>query len=472
MKNLMLLIAGIFICSSILADSASPVPKTGQTTSYRTGDDGDLEMGVAWPNPRFTDLGDGTVKDNLTGLEWIKDPHSLSGNSGGQNWPSAIDFCNGLVYADHSDWRLPNIKELESLMDCGQYSPALPSGHPFSGVQSVYYWSGTSCLGNTSLKFCVYVPMGVVDSLDQSGQRYVWPVRREIVSATPSVMASEMADMDTRDYMLVVSSERGTPVPNVGTNAFAWRATVTCSVDSAVTCGLTNWTSAGWSGSGSVSTSGATPDTGSFVLTSLVSSIVWNWNTNYWLEATSVNPGGLVFPGSGWHPAGENLMLSVAMADGWLFMGWSGDASGDYTATNIIVPIVRPVSVTATFSDDADGDGLLNTNETALGTNPRNSDSDSDGMDDPKELVAGTSPTNSASVLAVNLSTGVSANEVSWYGVSGRYYRLEYTDDLANGWTPQGVAIPGENAQIMTPDISAGAKRFYRIRVSDNPSGL
>ena len=37
------------------------LPQTGQTTSYATGDDGDLERGVAWPVPRFTDQGDGTV---------------------------------------------------------------------------------------------------------------------------------------------------------------------------------------------------------------------------------------------------------------------------------------------------------------------------------------------------------------------------------------------------------------------------
>ncbi len=43
------------------------VVKTGQTTSYRTGDDGDLEKGVAWPDTRFTDNGNGTVTDNLTG---------------------------------------------------------------------------------------------------------------------------------------------------------------------------------------------------------------------------------------------------------------------------------------------------------------------------------------------------------------------------------------------------------------------
>ena len=44
----------------------APVEKTGQTTSYGIGDDGDLEKGIPWPNPRFTDNLNGTVTDNLT----------------------------------------------------------------------------------------------------------------------------------------------------------------------------------------------------------------------------------------------------------------------------------------------------------------------------------------------------------------------------------------------------------------------
>ena len=285
------------------------------------------------------------------------------------------------------------------------------------------------------------------------------------------ISSSTEAQSDSRNYALVVSSAHGTPVPSIGTNLYAWRTTVIGKVDNAVISGLTNWTSAGWSGAGSVPVSGVSTNTGGIVLTGLVSAITWNWNTNYWLEVIKSGSGS-VNPSSGWRLAGENLSLAVTPSNGWLFMSWSGDASGDYTATNIIIPIVRPVSLTATFSDDADGDGLLNTNETALGTNPRKKDTDGDGLSDPQELIAGTSPTNSASVLAVKLSTDVSANQVSWYGVSGRYYRLEYTDDLANGWTPKGTVSSGANAQIMKLDITSGGKRFYRIRVSDSPSGL
>jgi hypothetical protein len=283
--------------------------------------------------------------------------------------------------------------------------------------------------------------------------------------------ASVDLTVDTRDYLLTVSSAHGTPVPDIGTNSYAWRATVTCSVDSAVISGLTNWTSAGWSGIGSISASGSSTNTGSVMLTGLVSSITWNWNTNYWVEAVT-NGAGQVNGGNTWVPAGSNATLSVTPDSGWLFMGWSGDSTNDYAEESIIIPVVRPVSVTATFSDDADGDGLLNTNEMALGTNPRNSDSDGDGLPDRHELVAGTSPTNPASVLDIQLSLSGSANELSWYGVSGRYYQLEYTDDLGTSWLPKGTIVSGANSAVLTLDIGAGAKRFYRIRVSDNPSEL
>ncbi|MDZ7695556.1 MAG: DUF1566 domain-containing protein [Deltaproteobacteria bacterium] len=121
--------------------SSAAVPKTGQTTSDAAGDDGDLQKGVAWPSPRFTANIDGTVTDNLTGLMWILD----STSSGIKTWANALTYCNALIFpADgHDDWRLPNIRELYSLVDLSQSSPALPPGHPFTVNNTGYYWSST-----------------------------------------------------------------------------------------------------------------------------------------------------------------------------------------------------------------------------------------------------------------------------------------------------------------------------------------
>lgn len=153
------------------------VPKTGQTTSYRTGDDGDLQKGTAWPDPRFSDHGNGTVTDNLTGLMWVKSPHGLAGNSGSQTWNNAIDFCNGLTHAGHSDWRLPNVRELQSLIDYGRSWHALPSEHPFTGVLSSSYWSSTTNAIYTDLAWYVSLGLGHVLSNLKSDTNFVWPVR-------------------------------------------------------------------------------------------------------------------------------------------------------------------------------------------------------------------------------------------------------------------------------------------------------
>src|SRR4030042_4797775 len=112
----------------------APVPKTGQTDPYGLiGTDGALQKGVAWPTPRFTDNLNGTVTDKLTGLIWMK-----TGNAFGlRTWLQALSDANNLKSGDPytdltdgskaGDWRLPNIQELQSLVDYSRNAvPAIP----------------------------------------------------------------------------------------------------------------------------------------------------------------------------------------------------------------------------------------------------------------------------------------------------------------------------------------------------------
>ena len=159
----------------------APVEKTGQTTSHADYDDGYYEKGVAWPNPRFTDNSNGTVTDNLTGLIWLKYANAF----GLRNWATALTDCNTLNSGEHGlidgsaegDWRLPNVKELQSLIDFGNYDPALPSGHPFSGVRSNGYWSSTTYAYNTDYAWAASLYRGYVSYANKTGIFYVWPVR-------------------------------------------------------------------------------------------------------------------------------------------------------------------------------------------------------------------------------------------------------------------------------------------------------
>lgn len=169
------------------------VEKTGQITSYATGDDGDLEKGVTWPNPRFTDNNDGTVTDNLTGLVWLKDANRF----GEETWADALSACNALAAADGTDltdgssagdWRLPNVKELQSLIHYGFSNPSLPDtrgtgkwseDNPFLAVQSSNYWSSTTYAGYTFSAWGVGMDRDGVDLDDKDNYYYVWPVRSD-----------------------------------------------------------------------------------------------------------------------------------------------------------------------------------------------------------------------------------------------------------------------------------------------------
>lgn len=172
----------------------APAAKTGQTTSYVAGDDGDLETGIASPNPRFTDNGDGTITDNRTKLVWLKNADCYSGKMA---WSLAIFYCKSLKSGDcglsdgsaAGDWRLPNLFEMESLRDMEYTTWALPNtagtgqwseGDPFTTVQNADYWSSTTYKAvPATYAWKVLMYNGGVQEHMKADTCYVWPVRNK-----------------------------------------------------------------------------------------------------------------------------------------------------------------------------------------------------------------------------------------------------------------------------------------------------
>lgn len=166
---------------------------TGQVKSYAVGDDGDWMPGASAAS-RFLDNGDGTVKDNLTGLIWLKNANcsatlgGVTSAGAGLTWANALTWSNNLAtgtcgLSDGSvagQWRLPNRSELKSLVDLSHSpAPALPTGHPFLTVQSLLYWTGSSYAGSTATN-AWYVNMSdgnAGNSNKTSVFSYIWPVR-------------------------------------------------------------------------------------------------------------------------------------------------------------------------------------------------------------------------------------------------------------------------------------------------------
>ena len=152
------------------------LPKTGQTIIYKDGDDGFYQKGYPKSGPRFKDNGDGTITDLATGLMWVQDGNGEGCNFGeGLVWEDAIDFCEQLEFAGYSDWRLPNIHELHSIIDVSVFSPSIDP--IFINTKSDYYWASTTCSEDAlDAKMVTFEKsMTYVDTKDR--EHYVRPVR-------------------------------------------------------------------------------------------------------------------------------------------------------------------------------------------------------------------------------------------------------------------------------------------------------
>lgn len=154
-----------------------------------------LELAAAPPAPvapiitsaatRFTDNGNGTVTDSITGLIWLKDVNCATVSP--KAWAAALTVVATLAspscgLSDGStagQWRLPSRNELQLLIDYTTSGPALPTSHPFTGAQFgyYYYWSSTTYAADSSYAWSVGLRDGDVYWNIKTGVFYVWPVR-------------------------------------------------------------------------------------------------------------------------------------------------------------------------------------------------------------------------------------------------------------------------------------------------------
>ena len=140
---------------------------------HDTGQDGEIQAGLKFTKARFTGSKQ-TIYDNLT---WLRDANA---NKEMMDWNSAFDLISemnsGMAYG-HNDWRVPNIIELESLVDIGQHSTALPDDHSFNDVQE-FYWSSTTSRYDMNYAWVLYMVDGAVGVGHKPlSEFYLWPVR-------------------------------------------------------------------------------------------------------------------------------------------------------------------------------------------------------------------------------------------------------------------------------------------------------
>ena len=195
-----------------------PVMPTGQTGCWDTngnpvpskdsGQDG--ATGTAFPPDRFRDNGNGSVLDRMTGLVWLQDADFF----GEVTFADALRKSRALQSGQGDlrdgskagDWRLPNIRELLSMIDYGSCDPIIPKNNHFRNVRSAIYWTSTSLLPAARLAWMMTLGIGpTVFDIKVINRSRMWPVRN---GANPRVLQSGQA---------VCFDDDGNPVAAGGT---------------------------------------------------------------------------------------------------------------------------------------------------------------------------------------------------------------------------------------------------------------
>jgi hypothetical protein len=118
----------------------------------------------------FVDNGDGTVTDRATGLMWQQ-----ADIGSGMDWEDALAYAESLTLGGYDDWRLPNVKELQgivdytrspSAVDAANQGPAIdtdffditeiPSGTTNYSPDYGYFWTSTSAYHSTASPEYIY----------------------------------------------------------------------------------------------------------------------------------------------------------------------------------------------------------------------------------------------------------------------------------------------------------------------------
>ncbi len=172
---------------------SSTLPDASQSDAWSVGFNGGIYLdsklgGVNFvravrPGGRFVQNADGTVTDSFTGLQWQKDAGDFNGD--GQSglddhlsWCQALEYCEHLTFAGHDDWRLPNVRELQSIIEYGRRAPAVD---PVFGELGFDYWSSTSLPDSHELAWDVNFTWGITqeDFKSVGSHFYVRAVRND-----------------------------------------------------------------------------------------------------------------------------------------------------------------------------------------------------------------------------------------------------------------------------------------------------
>lgn len=178
-----------FSLAQSVLKSMKRLPDTGQTTSYTNtpGEDADYNINP----PFFINNGNGTITDTVTGLMW----QQIDG--GEMTFDKAVIYASDLVLGGYSDWRMPSILELNSLLNHDKNNPALNTVY-FTATAAQYWWSGQKQVNDATKAWCANAGGGIgnhpVSETVSAGGAKKFHVRAVRDISTPTTIATRFID--------------------------------------------------------------------------------------------------------------------------------------------------------------------------------------------------------------------------------------------------------------------------------------
>jgi len=164
-----------------------------------TGQDAEFCPGVGWPANRFELVSEELVRDRATQLVWMRNscPSEFP-----VSWQEGLDFTQRLNREQRfarTDWRMPNRRELRSLIDHSRKKPALTGGHPFQNVFLGWFWTSTTAAIAPQYAWYVHMEGGRMFYGNKDGFYWIWPVcgSSDLLAGTGAKLCFDMEGRKT-----------------------------------------------------------------------------------------------------------------------------------------------------------------------------------------------------------------------------------------------------------------------------------
>ena len=401
------------------------------------------------------DNGDGTVTDKNTELTWMQcsvgqtwDGSTCSGTATTHQWDQATALATD--YAGHSDWRLPTLQELQSIVDYTTWYPAIDTTS-FPGTLPSGYWSSSLQASNLSIVWVTSFHSGYDLGHDKLGNLYVRLLRGgQVLNLGPTASAGDDQDIDEQTGVTLSGSGSDsdgsiasyswsqsagpTVTLNSSSSAAATFTAPAVLIPTDLTFSLTVTDNEGGDGSDSV------------IIT--VNPINTLPTASAGSDQDIDEQTGVTLSGSGSDSDGSIASYSWSQSAGpTVTINSSSSAAATFTAPAALIPTDLIFSLTVTDNEGGDGSGSVTITVTPINTLPTASAGSDQDIDEQTGVTLSGSGSDSDGTIA----------SYSWSQSAGPTVTINSSSNVTASFT--------------APDVSTATTLIFTLTVTDNEGG-